>query len=89
MTKASPTRITDLKPGHIVRAHGGRFRVTTAPHDSICHGPKDPATGWAMGPAGVAVAYAECIEGTRAGYFRPGSGWTFQGATWVTVCVEA
>lgn len=83
MTKR--TKICDLKLGDIVTAHGGKFEIIAAPYDSICHGPKCPTTGWSVGPAGVAVARAVCIEGSTPGYFWPGSDWTFQGATFVTV----
>lgn len=81
------TRIADLQPGQLVAAHGGLFRITEQPHDSITHSSQKDADGWSVGPAGVAVAPAECVEGEVAGYFRPGSPWTFQGATWVTVNV--
>lgn len=80
-------RIADLKPYDIVCAHGGRFRITATPFDSITHGPKDPATGSSVGPAGVAVARAVCIAGHVPGYFWPDSDWTFQGTTAVTVNV--
>lgn len=83
MTKK--TRICDLKIGDIVLAHGGKFQIVANPRDSIIHGPTDPATGWAVGPAGVAVADAVCIDGSTPGYFWPGSDWKFQGATFVSV----
>jgi hypothetical protein len=81
------TRIQDLKPYDVVSAHGGLFRITAAPYDSITHGPKDPATGYSMGPAGVAVARAVCIAGHVPGYFHPDSDWAFQGTGAVTVHV--
>lgn len=79
------TRIADLKAGDTVVQHGATFRVTEDAHDSIGHAPKDPATGWHLGPAGVAHAKAVCVEGSVPGYFWPGSEWAFQGATFVTV----
>lgn len=79
------TRIADLQPGDIVSAHGGMFRITAQPFDSICHAPQDPASGWNVGPSDVAVAPAVCLEGEVPGYFKPGSDWVFQGATFVTV----
>ncbi len=82
-------RIADLKAGDIVVAHGGLFRITEQPHDSIGHSRQKDADGWPVGPAGVAVAPAVCIEGQVSGYFWPGSEWTFQGATFVTVQVAA
>lgn len=78
-------RIADLKAGDLVKAHGGLFRVVADPFDSIGHAPADPVSGWPVGPAGVAVAKAVCIEGQVPGYFWPGSDWTFQGSTFVTV----
>lgn len=82
------TRIADLQPGQLVAAHGGLFRITEQPFDSITHSSQKDPEGWCVGPAGVAVAPAVCVEGEIAGYFRPGSAWTFQGATWVTVSVR-
>jgi hypothetical protein len=79
------TRIADLKVGDIVHAHGGVFEVIEHPHDSITHSTWKDLDGWCVGPAGVAVASAKCIEGEIPGYFKPGSQWTFQGTTAVTV----
>ena len=79
------TRIADLKVGDIVHAHGGVFEITQHPHDSIGHSTWKDLDGWSVGPAGVAVAEAKCLEGRDSGYFWPGSDWTFQGATFVTV----
>lgn len=81
----TPIRIADLKVGDLVEDHGGVFRVTEEPFDSIGHSKWTDAEGWPVGPAGVAVAPAECVEGEIPGYFKPGSSWTFQGATWVKV----
>ncbi len=83
--QTTKTRIADLKVGDIVLAHGGAFEVTEHPHDSITHSTWKDLDGWCVGPAGVAVASAKCIEGEIAGYFKPGSQWTFQGNTAVTV----
>ncbi len=80
-------RIADLKVGDIVAQHGGLFRVQAQPYDSIGHAPQDPASGWHQGPAGVAVAPAICIQGQVPGYFKPGTEWKLQGATFVTVHV--
>lgn len=71
--------ISEFKAGDIVHAHGGKFRIDEDAHDSTSHGPADPATGWPVGPSGVAVAHATCIEGQTKGYFWPGADWTFQG----------
>jgi hypothetical protein len=87
MQAATPTRIADLKVGDLVQAHGGVFRITQPPFDSITHSEWKDADGWSVGPAGVAVAHAECIEGVVLGYFQPGYEWKFQGATWVHVNV--
>ncbi len=83
--QTTKTRIADLKVGDIVHAHGGVFEVIEHPHDSITHSTWKDLDGWCVGPAGVAVASAKCIEGEIAGYFKPGSQWTFQGTTAVTV----
>jgi hypothetical protein len=84
------TRIADLKVGDIVHAHGGLFEVMEHPFDSNTHSTWKDLDGWCVGPAGVAVAKAKCLEGHVSGYFWPGSEWTFQGATSVTVSrVEA
>jgi hypothetical protein len=88
MTQTTPCHIADLRVGDLVHAHGALFRVTQQPFDSIGHAPEDPATGWPMGPSGVAVARAICLEGTTPGYFWPGSDWTFQGNTRVKVMRE-
>ena len=78
-------RIADLTVGDIVHAHGGVFEITQPPHDSIGHSAWKDLDGWRVGPAGVAVAKAKCLKGHVSGYFWPGSEWTFQGATSVTV----
>lgn len=79
------TRIADLKAGDIVSYKGGLFRIIDDARDSIGHAPKDPISGWGIGPADCAVAKAMCIDGECGAYFWPGSDWTFQGATFVTV----
>jgi len=79
------TRVADLKAGDIVAAHGGLFRVTEDAKESRAHfddfGAKVPKAG----PSDTAWAPSVCIEGKCGAYFYPGSSWTFQGRTWVTV----
>ncbi len=83
--QTTKTRIADLKVGDIVNEHGGIFEITEHPHDSITHSTWKDLDGWCIGPSGVAVAKAKCLEGRVSGYFWPGSEWTFQGTTAVTV----
>ena len=71
--------LRDLEVGDIVAAYNGRFQVVKAPRDSIGHAPKDPISGWPIGPSGVVVVESICIEGEARGYFEPGSDWVFQG----------
>ena len=87
-------RIAGLKAGDIVKAHGGTFRVLTDAAQSEGH--RD--SYWDMarrvieehpGPVDCAFAQAQCIAGLVAGYFWPGSGWTFQGTTAMKVAVAA
>jgi hypothetical protein len=80
MTRNVTTKfIKDFKTGDIVHCHNGKFRIVADAYDSTSHGPTDPATGFPMGPSGVAVAKSICIEGETRGYFWPGADWTFQG----------
>lgn len=68
-----------LKPGDIVRAHGGRFLVMDLPRESQCHFPEGYWPQMKIGPSAVAAVCAVCIEGEVKGYFKPGSSWSFQG----------
>lgn len=89
MAQYENVRIADLKEGDVVIAHGGMFEVLHDAMESQGHRPKTWAshTGHASidGPCHVAYSKAICISGEIKGYFKPGSPWTFQGATWITV----
>jgi hypothetical protein len=86
-TQPTRKRIADLKAGDIVRDHGALFRVDSDARESVSHRPQAAHLEQAHGPSCCAVAAATCIYGEIAGYFRPGSSWTFQGASWVLVSV--
>lgn len=78
-------RISELKAGDIVSAHGGTFRVIEDALESQAHRPRTWESGIGhktlAGPCDCAYARAVCVSGTVPGYFWPGSDWTFQG-TW-------
>lgn len=84
------TRIADLKAGDIVKEHGGTFRIISDAAVSECHRDRSWNTRICThemhsGPVNCAYTKGECLEGEIPGYFRPGSEWTFQGTTAVTV----
>jgi hypothetical protein len=84
------TRIADLKVGDIVAEHGGTFRVLFDPVPSEGHRDRHWNTRECIhelhdGPVNCAYTSAECLTGEVPGYFKPGSQWTFQGTTAVTV----
>lgn len=85
-------RIADLKAGDIVEAQGGVFRVLKDARPSNSHHPCHWVNNQGYvadhGPVDCAVADSECIHGYIGGYFWPGSSWTFQGATSVTIRVS-
>ena len=74
--------IHEFKVGDIVRAHGGKFRITQDAKPSLAHHTIDRTGGqFKQLPEAPDCAYADavCIEGEFPGYFKPGSDWTFQG----------
>ena len=84
------TRIADLKANDIVCAHGGRFRVLFDAAVSEGHRERhwdkiDCNHVLHDGPVNCAWTRAVCLDGEISGYFKPGSEWTFQGTTAVTV----
>ena len=84
------TRIADLKDGDLVTDHGGTFQVLFDSIPSEGHrdrhwNPRECIHELHEGPVNCAYTSAECIDGEVPGYFKPGSEWTFQGATAVTV----
>ena len=72
-------RVSELKAGDMVKAHGGLFLVTESARESQAHRPQAGHLITAHGPAHCAVAVSKCIEGSVKGYFEPGSVWRFQG----------
>lgn len=78
-----------LRPGHIVRFHGGRFQVTTAPRESCAHRPEGYWPEAGVGPSDCVSVESICLEGEVPGYFKPGSTWRFQGNHRASFSVEA
>jgi len=76
---ATIKNISQLDIGDIVHQHGGTFRVTAAPRESICHRPQAAHLTVAQGPSNCAVVEAVCTGGEVPGYFRAGTPWTLQG----------
>lgn len=87
--KTEHVRIADLKAGELVLDCGGVFRVLEDARESQGHRPTiwHARTGHASipGPSNCAVAASECVAGEVPGYFKPGSPWTLQGATFVKI----
>lgn len=81
-------RIANLKAGDIVHAHGGTFRILTNAVESSIHRPQSASLVYAHGPADCARAKSECLTGEVIGYFKPGTEWTFQGSSAVSVIVS-
>lgn len=88
MTTTTRKRIADLKAGDVVLRHGARFLVEQDAQESGSHRPQAEHLVQAHGPSCVAWAPARCIEGELHGYFKPGTPWPFQGASWVLVTVS-
>lgn len=77
-----------LRKGDIVRCYGGRFLVTSELRESQAHRPEGYWPDAGVGPSACVVCDAICLEGNIAGYFKPGSPWTFQGNHHATESVE-
>lgn len=72
-------RVSELKAGDVVKAHGGLFLITESARESRAHRPRAGHLVTAHGPSYCAVAIAKCLEGCVEGYFEPGRAWRFQG----------